>query len=720
MSRFNRASSAAGSLLSQLATVVKTTGSQHINQNYAQNVASLESLDETQFNVLNSARTGLAASMESAASSVGVKPNSLGMEAAIIAGLAAGAPGTYRAAALRANVPAGLHVFESAPSGSASMESSVPALEGFNEQSLEKYTTFSIAFNMIAAKQSAWGEAFFPMIVATPDQTFFVAEIRRATVWNGQVHSRDGNRSEWKKSTLIEALRNPEVLKNNVSEAVPFYDPAQNAAHFMATNLGLAPADVLVGGDTVKTHPLKASVRGNLLGLIQHPGLIKAGQLNQTDEIDRNVRIKHVYVTATKGSDVSLHRFNVSGNQTSQFQKTPQGHANAVRASLVDMEGVALVGKVGGGVAAVDGAASVALAGLLEKQTVRLEIGMFVDLNVETGNIEATARAVSVASVFDADGRKLAVSGFTALEDVTFEIVGFDLDARRTNANRRSRGLIMDTDGYREAYTVGLLSPIVVQTPAAGEKLSDDDKVKQLALGCHIQMDNNAVATVLNYAETLKAYNTNAMQGLVADIYGGSLEGIGRLLVTPFYKERTIDIMAVVNSLTSSDKVGDLRAYFTNLISQDAYEMFQQSGYDAAKQVVYGNTEGKNHLVIGTDQVLQNYVMIQGDDRTAGPTFDVTLVSTPNKEMYGKVVIAPKDTHSKGELAVLGSGNCIYIPELVSDLPVNREGATVNEVMIQPRFRHICNCPMLIVYHIERLADFIANKTEVLVDNKEV
>lgn len=720
MSRFNRAAGAAGSLLSQLSQVVKTSGSQFINPQYAANVASLESLDDGAFNVLSAAQGQLQASLEAAVTTAGRDPKTVNMEAAAIAAMATGAPSEYRAASVRAAAPSGLALFDSAPTGSAAMESAVPALEGFNEQSLEKYTTFSIAFNMIAAKQSAWGEAFFPMIVATPDQTYFVAEIRRATVWNGQVHSRDGNRAEWKKSTLIEALRNPEVLKNNVSEAVPFFDAGTNASHFMATNLGLAPKDVLVGGETVKTHPLKANVKGNLLGLIQHPGLIKAGQLNQTDEIDRNVRIKTVYVLATKGSDTSLHAFKVSGNQTSQFQKTPQGHANAVRASLVDLEGVALVGGAGGGVVDVDGAPSAVLSGILANQTVRLEIGMFVDLNVETGNIDSTVRGVSVASVYDADGKRLDPAGFSALSGVTFEIVGFDLDARRTNANRRSRGLIMDTDGYREAYTVGLLSPIVVQTPAAGEKLSDDDKVKQLALGCHIQMDNNAVATVLNYAETLKAYNTNAMTGLVADIYGGSLEGVGRLLITPFYKERHIDIMAVVNSLTSTDKVGDLRAYFTNLISQDAYEMFQQTGYDAAKQVVYGNTESKNHLVIGTDQVLANYVMIQGDDRTAGPTFDVTLVSTPNKEMYGKVVIAPKDNHAKGEIAVLGLGNLIYIPELVSDLPVNREGATVNEVMIQPRFRHICNCPALIVYHVSRLSEFVANKTQLLVDNVEV
>src|SRR5690606_37766005 len=116
-------------------------------------------------------------------------------------------------------------------------------------------------------------------------------------------------------------------------------------------------------------------------------------------------------------------------------------------------------------------------------------------------------------------------------------MVGYTLNATRSNQNLRTRGLVLNINKHVERYTICMGSPISVPAPISGDRSASD--LTSLINATRIYTSNNAVTSVLNYAETLKEYVNNL------PVYGEdglAIEGIGRFLVKPFFEELDLDL----------------------------------------------------------------------------------------------------------------------------------------------------------------------------------
>jgi hypothetical protein len=373
--------------------------------------------------------------------------------------------------------------------------------------------------------------------------------------------------------------------------------------------------------------------------------------------------------------------------------------------------------KVDANTKLVTGADSVILAAVASgSYTVRLGVTVTGSVNMQTADTELLASSVSVVSVTGQDGTKYAptdsaVSAIVALF-ASAELLGYDLDARRTNSKRRQRGQLLDVTVYNQTYAVPLLAPITVPRPLGQGDNTDASDLAALITATRIRTSNAAVTELLRARDLLQAYVNNN------DAVGDSPEilGVARFMVDPFFEAISVDIADITNSVKSAEKDADIQGALVSLIRSLVYRMYRDSGYKAAADALNGGVAQTPTVIIGTDPVLARYLSITGDPRLmGGDAFNVKIVSTLDVRMIGKIFVtfgAP-DGATSGVPNPLQFGNMAWKPELTMVLPLHRNGANSKELTVQPSFLHITNLPVLGVVEVTGLAELASAKTSI-------
>lgn len=610
----------------------------------------------------------------------------------------------FREKAMRAT--AGDHNVVNVIGGSFGNLSPVASVEGFDVNAIDTFKSQSITYNLQAPRQDAFAEMFYTTYIGTPDQAMFKASIDRVMIAPRVEHTLDGEAKHFGKRNVLEAYRDSKILDDNSTDLVPVVDDS-NADKFVP--VAVKPnRDVDINGHTIKTRPLAAGKKINLIGISSNPGLIAAGLMDQNESIDHNASIKSVLIKISKDGTEEYVEVNTQRHASSSFVKTPQGHGFDMRSNL-RIEHIFKEFKT------TTGAELTILKPLADgEKQLTISVGADTDLNLERGNVEFSPRTIETVLLRDKDGAKLSIADATELEGVTFEIVGFEVDARRTNSTRRSAGHRVDVDRWEEVYPVGLLAPIVAQDPTS--PYVKESKMKALVQATHVRINNSAVTALLNTAEHLEQVVDQLETGFVtADSEtGGMIEGIARMVMKPHFNKTEIDLPNVINNVSSKDKLRDVQGHFIGVINEIGYRMVQNTGYRIAARALNGGIDKEVKLLIGTDEVLPAFMMIQGDDRTAGIKLKHQIESSSDQRMFGKVVIALGQEGTGFQ--PLNFGNFLWIPELVSEIPVNRNGTTIRETMVQPRFRHICNTPAMEVIEVKGLQEVLNNRTALKVE----
>lgn len=634
----------------------------------------------------------------------------IGLESAALAAAAFGNLGEWMKAGRNARPTGNMLIHSHSSFGAAGASvGAQPALEAFDTQTLNEYKEYSIAYNLLAPRQDAFGEALFPTIVGTPNQAYLKVGIERPSVWNGAQHRADGKAQAFNKQNLIEAYRDSSILENEDTRLVPFPAADGSADDYFIDSALVANSPFDINGIQVPTRPLKfVNKEISYLGLCQFPGLLSAGVLDQTDAIDRFVRLNELHLVVTKKSDGTKQVVKVDTSRFTRNQFIPVREGNE-KDTVLNFKTTSI--KIGPKTKAVD-AAGLDLNVDLNGKTLTFTAKVNGDLNHETGQLSMSATQFGALSVVDAQGVVLDDAALAAvLTNWDFELEAYVLEARRTNSNRRTRGKLLDRNRYEEIFEILLQPPYSIQKASNDTEAADLDT---LIKSTHIRISNLAVTTLLNYGDFLKeaCAGQDELDSSTSDIYrGNELEGIASMVVTKFYTEVDVDLEEVVNNLTSSTRLADISGFFVGLIRELAYTMLQRSGYKAALDLL-GSGNATPELIIATDNRLSQFIMVPGDDRTVGPNLDYRLVDTQDKRMRD-IIMLTFGGKTTGELNVLGFGNLIWIPELVSEMPVNRNGATVMETMVQPRFRHIVHLPVMARINVTGLDKLLRHKTAI-------
>lgn len=678
---------------------------------------SMENIAEAELENIDNAMQDLQTAMEAASTTVDLpKVTTPQMDAALIAGMLAGDVQAWRTRSVtqsfaQENFTTNIG-YDQLGAEVQAMDKRIPAFEAYDEKENRDVVVYSMAYNMQASRQSDFGEAFFPTITVSPSNVGYSISIRLINVFNGDL-KRDisGAVNDFGRRNIIRAAIDATILRNDSTRIVPVHR-AETAANFVATT-DVAPANVLVGRETVLTAPLKTGASFSLLGIASTPALIANGLTDTSDAVDTAPALKSVVLKVTVGGDTDVFKVDVTSFATSNFVGSVQGQHRLMNLNF-DTRDVMFNKNT----KRADGSAPVALANIASQDViVYLRLNMSGSIDLQTATTSVFGNLVEVVAVKDSAGQPLSLTAAGVGKDIadafkaaaTTAIIGYELDAYRTNSNLRQRGDQLDTMYWRQQYSVPLLSPISVARPVVSDGQTDTSDLGALITTTQIRASNAAVTKLLATANTLSQFVDNRDK----DGEPPALLGVGRFLVRPTYFGETLNVADTVDSRTSHERAKDIQAVVVNKLRDVVYRMYVDSGFKAAADAMNGGNSKPPTVIIGTDQELARYLQVDGDLRTIGPDFDVKVVHTVDSRMKGKIAVAFGYFNDSGTPDPLHFGNMIWKPELTTVLPISRSGQTSKELTVMPSFVHIVNCPVMSLVTVTGIQDVIAAKVAV-------
>jgi hypothetical protein len=606
-----------------------------------------------------------------------------------------------------------------------------PALEAYDEKENKNAVVYSVAYNLQAARQDEFGEAFFPTVVVTPDQVGYTVSIRLIEVYNEPKRAISGAPSQnFGRKNIVQAVIDPTILRNDQTNIVPVYRTESES--FFVSNGQVAPYSVVLTDNTsVTTAPLAVGQKFSLLGLSQTEALLDTGILDITDAIDTQIALSAVYVQFTSTNNATppvttteVVKFNTRQLPLATFNFAPQ---NVYRQMNLQFKTETLL--ISANTKLADGSNSTILAPLVSGDyEARFGFSMFGSVNLELGDTEINASGVQLTSIKNSSDIALGTGSGTGQTLAALfagaTVIGYDLDARRTNSNRRQRGQLLNTNFYNQIYTVPLLAPITIPRPMQVGDANDSSDLAALITATRIRTSNAAVDEILRIqdllAETTSALNTTATPNSASDT--PEILGVSRFVVQPAYIYKDLQIDSSIDSLSAHQRAADIQATLVNALRDVAYTLYVQSGYKAASDALAGGVGPVPTVIIGTDPYIARYLMVTGDLRTLGGQFDVKIVSTLNERMSGKIVMSFGDFSNEraGVPNPLHFGNMAWKPEVTVVLPMIRNGAQSKELTVQPSFLHVTNLPILAVLDVSGISAIAYNKVPVEFNNVTV
>lgn len=682
------------------------------DEKIGQYAISTESLGSAEEQVLVNVYNNIESSVKTIAQDFGLAVESFQLEAATMAGIYATNPQAVLASKPRMAVSDATVITPAVTDGF--MDRPQIATEAYDERDNRNAQLYSIVYNLLASRQDDLAETFFPTIVVNPNEVGITLSVKLFYVYNDFKRSTSGALANYGRKNVIRAYADAEILKNELTKVVPVLRAGggadDNSDKFVAAALVPGWSVAVGNGITVPTGALKVDQKVDLIGISQTNELLNSGLMGPTDNLDTFIRLDAVYVKISDGTTTEVIRVATEGLPASTFTYAPQGNYRRMLLNL-DTDGVVLSSAN----TLVDGTASTLLPELATHKA-RVQLSITGNVTLDKGEGVVNRGSLSLVALRNAAGQ--LVTGATA---ATFgaklhaaEVIGYSLTAYRANSNIRQRGQLLDSQIEYRVIPVPYRSPMSVILPAIGGT-DDNASLQNLITTTGVRTSNEAVSTLIKTQDILSAYSA------VADANGAlpEMAAIGHFHVNPVYFAETVNLSVTVDSLKSHEKIKDIRAALVEKIRYYANAMYRDSEYKAAASVLTGNTGFKPTVIVGTDPVLYNYIMADGDLRTLGETFDVKVVSTLDNRVKGKIFLSFGVFDSSRNTAVnpLNFGNFLYSPEMTVAMPVSRDGQVSKELIVAPRFLHINTLPVLTVLTVTNLVDVTA---KIAVNSKQV
>ena len=637
-------------------------------------------------------------------------------EAAAIVSMARGNPMAYAQAAMATDFPAlesgsyDAPMLTSGAYGSQDTEANVLGLEYFNEQSLDKHMAASLVFNVQAARQGEFAETFFPTITIDPTEAGLLIEVQKTMIHRGVRHAlHDKDSQAYNRRNILDAATDFTVLEDRSIDFVPYMIEDGSRDDWFVPATLKTPRSVILGNYSVRTNPLKVIPgKKQLLRLSAHPGLVTSGVLDESDEFEGRVALDTVYFLVKKAGETDdkgkLVSFKTQNMARASFNKTQEGDG---REMSLEFRGASFglhAQTTDVGANAVPALQDV-VAG---EYRVQFTVNVAANINLQTGVESLMASGIDFLAVTDKDGVALdptAGAVKTMLDAIDIKFYGYDYKMTRSNANRRSKGLLVDNVTERERYKIVLGSPITSRKPIG--RTDSSQALNDLITAARLRNDNLAITKLLNYTETL------------ADVYAGmvdpyqivSIEGAGRHYIAPWYEAAVFDVRSRIAALQSTDVSDAIREALLIQLRDQVTRAYQQSRFQPALEMLSGYTQSRPKVIIGTDVVTANWLWEKGDLRTLGDAFEYKIVTTNDKRFYGRIQWAFQV--GDGGYSPLNFGNMLWVPELVSDTNLTRNDGVANELTVQPRNYHVVNCPVTGVIAVTGLHDYLKGKPSI-------
>lgn len=584
--------------------------------------------------------------------------------------------------------------------------------EAYDGQSINNALYYSITYNLLASRQDAFGEGFFPTITIDPTSSGANIESEYISLYNEITRTKDGapDAGKFEKIPVVKAIYDNDLFASDRNKIVPV-SRAENADVLVPA---LAFVDKSTGSE-ITTAPIKFGKNISLLGISQTDAQLTKGSMDNTDALANHLVVENVYYSlegddGAGGTTTENFKFSAAILPFSNFTYTTQDHNKDMGLSF---QSDSIYIKTGSTLTA-DGSASTTLAALPQNHTIGLKVVLNGSANAQAGDIVIYANQIEVVEVRDAAGNVLPSTNADYVAIATafsgkVNLVGYTVEAYTTNSNLRTRGQMITSDRYNQIYTVPLRQGITVVTPTKNATGNDNDasKINNQITYAGIRTSIHAVQTLTEYAKMLKNITAN---GAIENV---KVMGVARHHVSPYYAEENIDVTTFVDSIKSTDRLGDIQAVLVNNIKEAVINMSIDSNYSVANTVLRGAAGGKISVIIGTDPKIAHYLTRGDETIDIGDDYEAKVVSTPNKAVAGKIFVTFVVNENRNtEPHPLNFGQMFWAPTITTDVVRTMNGSTSRELSTMPRFLHVVNLPILSVFNVSNIAAALGKVTK--------
>ena len=574
------------------------------------------------------------------------------------------------------------------PAGSLQVFQDHLGLENYNEKSQRDFRVVTVGYNLEASRQDEFAERLYPTTVINPVEGGVVQVLPYIAVMKDVYHSVSGQKLENEEVNMVEAYRDPSILDDNCTDLIPAVDPdGSNLKYF--TDPTVVPHHVVTNEQnmSITTGPLKPNQKVDLMGIANASLLINKGMLDISDTIDPSGRLKALYVKI----DGKIVRFVVDRLPTAVFQPGLIGDTRIAKLDFITEDLV-----LGADTKAIDGSVSAQMQELTNRKwTARISVSFNGHVSTSRGDARYGTTGIEIDRIVDEDRKLISITdgdGKTIVDAIgELEVVGYDLDVKFTNTNRRQRGHLLQTRAIQFRHPIPMHAPVTLPMSTMDEQ-GPGDVVKALTVNTNIRNSNNAVKRLLNYLAQLKEVVGNGYDRPKF----GAVEGALSIMMRPTYREGTLHLPDHIDTLKSQDRWQDVCSTILNFAKGILFPAYRESNIEAAFRVISGNQDEKPMFIFATDKEIGNYLMTQGDDRTLGAILKYDLVTTNNELFDGKLVIVPT-RQNPTENDILSFGQFFYVSTVIADLPITRGGQQVTrEIAAVPFYLHVNNIPFAI------------------------
>lgn len=679
------------------------------DEKIGQYAVSTESLGTNEEQMLTSIYNNIESTIKTITQDFGIAVEAHQLEAATMGGMFATNPRMFLNAKPKDFNPSTTVISGSVTDGYSQRPQIT--MEAYDERDNRNAQLYSIIFNLLSSRQDDFGETFFPTIIVNPNEVGVTLSVRIFYVFNDLRRSVTGALANYGRRNIIRAYADHDILKNELTRAIPVLRTGggadDNTDKFVpVADVPSWSVDLGANNIVVPTGALRVDSRVDLIGLSQTNELLSSGIMGPSDTLDTYIKLESVFVRVTSGASTDIIRIATDHIPLSTFTYAPQGN---YRRMILTMDTDSFV---------LDDSTRDVRGGVLEtlpelaSHKVRVQLTMTGNVVIDKGDCVVNRGNISLVTLRNSADQLVTGGTFDSLAARinSAEVIGYTLTAFRANSNIRQRGQLVDSQIEYRAIPVPYRSPMSIIMPAINANSDDNSALQTLITATGIRVSNEAVTSLLRTQVSLSAYNPVAnSQGELPEI-----TAIGHFYVRPTFFTETINMSGTVDSLKSHERLKDIRAALVEKIRFYANEMYRDSEYKAAASVLTGNTGLKPTVIVGTDPVLYNYIMSDGDLRTLGETFDVKIVSTLDRRVEGKIFLSfgVFDATRNTSVNPLNFGNMFYSPELTIVMPVSRDGQVSKELIVAPRFVHNVNLPIMTVLTVTNLPE-VTNKVAV-------
>lgn len=657
---------------------------------------SVEAFTDEKSTSLTNTYNAMEAQIRTMAKEMGLSLEDYQVTSATIGGLMAADPQTALASKMRP-VSGNTVLLHSGATGST-MERL--AIEAYDERENRNAQMHSIVYNLLSSRMDDFAETLFPTIVASPNEVGVTVALKFFYVYNDFKRNASGALAEYNRKNVMRAAKDMTILKNDLTRAIPVLRQGgedKNTDKFV--DLAIAPswsADLGVGV-SVETAWLKVDTKIDLLGISQTNELLSSGIMGPTDSLDTYLKLTAVLVSVGDGTNTDVFAIELGTDPSAVMTYAPTGNYRKMMLAM-DSNSIVLSDKT----TKLNGT-PLAVLDELATHKARVQLNINGNVVLDKGDTIINRGTLQLTTLRNAAGNLVTGSVFDTLADklANAQVIGYKLDAWRANSNVRQRGQLMDTQLEYRVIPVPFRSPIGVLAPAGRAATDDTQPLQTLVATTGRRMTNEAIGVLQKWEKEMDEYQA------VTDASGTvpEMSAIGSAYVIPTFMREAANLPLTVDSLKSHERFKDIRGALVEKIRFLANELQRRSEYQAVAAYLTNNPNFKPTVIVATDPVIHNYLSMDGDLRMLGDSFEVKVVSTIAQPIENKIYVTfgVFDQQRNTTINPLNSGNTLYTPELVLNLPISRDGQHSNELTVTPRFTQFYNLPVLGVINVSGL-----------------